>query len=168
MGFFTAFRMTGENAAATDVTLCPRAVGRQALAPESLETRSRDAWAVVRAPLAALAAFLLLAALANWLAGVIGVLLCVCPFKLLTGLPCPGCGATRAALSLLSGHVREAWGFNPLMACAYLLAPLWLALRCLARKRAVIELSGPARWAAVSLLAVAICANWAYLIASNR
>jgi hypothetical protein len=128
---------------ATDVTLCPRAVGRQARAPESLEMRSRDEWAVVRAPLAALIAFLLLAAAANWLASAGGGSLCACPFKLVTGLACPGCGATRAALAFLSGHVGDAWRWNPLLTCAYLLAPPWLALRCLARKRAVIELTGP-------------------------
>lgn len=35
-----------------------------------------------------------------------------CPFKLLTGWSCPGCGFQRAAHALLHGHVAEAWRFN--------------------------------------------------------
>ena len=35
-----------------------------------------------------------------------------CPFKLLTGLQCPGCGGQRAAYALLHGHVMEAIHYN--------------------------------------------------------
>ena len=35
-----------------------------------------------------------------------------CPFKLLTGLDCPGCGFQRAIHALLHGRVAEAWAFN--------------------------------------------------------
>ena len=47
-----------------------------------------------------------------------------CPFKLLTGLDCPGCGFQRAAHALLHGHVREAIGYNLFLPLAlpYLLA----------------------------------------------
>lgn len=31
-----------------------------------------------------------------------------CPFKLLTGLDCPGCGGQRAVYALLHGHLIEA------------------------------------------------------------
>ncbi|WP_207662140.1 DUF2752 domain-containing protein [Clostridium sp. AM58-1XD] len=37
-----------------------------------------------------------------------------CPIRYVTGIPCPGCGMTRAFLSLLSGHVREAFSYHPL------------------------------------------------------
>lgn len=35
-----------------------------------------------------------------------------CPFKMLTGLDCPGCGFQRATHALLHGQVREAIGYN--------------------------------------------------------
>src|SRR5947207_6175697 len=38
-----------------------------------------------------------------------------CPFRLLTGLQCPGCGSTRALHQLLHGHPVAAFEFNPLL-----------------------------------------------------
>jgi hypothetical protein len=38
-----------------------------------------------------------------------------CPFYLLTGAFCPGCGALRAIHSLLHGQLVRAIGFNPLL-----------------------------------------------------
>ncbi|MBC8330148.1 MAG: DUF2752 domain-containing protein [Planctomycetes bacterium] len=66
--------------------------------------------------LAGLAVFLALAALLEPLAG--GVRLFgwtlpeLCPFARLGG-PCPGCGATRATLSLARGDWRAAWASQP-------------------------------------------------------
>lgn len=37
-----------------------------------------------------------------------------CPFYLLFGVPCPGCGITRAYTALLSGNVEEAFSLNPM------------------------------------------------------
>ena len=37
-----------------------------------------------------------------------------CPFRLLTGLFCPGCGTLRALHQLLHGHLMTAIDFNPL------------------------------------------------------
>lgn len=36
-----------------------------------------------------------------------------CPFWIIYGLPCPGCGITRAAIYLLSGQVVRAYNLNP-------------------------------------------------------
>lgn len=36
-----------------------------------------------------------------------------CPFRLITGLPCPGCGMTRSAVCLLMGNFTEALKLNP-------------------------------------------------------
>lgn len=37
----------------------------------------------------------------------------VCPMVLLTGLPCPGCGMTRAAVLFFQGHWLAAWRMHP-------------------------------------------------------
>lgn len=37
-----------------------------------------------------------------------------CPFYLLSGLPCPGCGLTRAFVCLGHGHFLESLHWNPL------------------------------------------------------
>jgi hypothetical protein len=39
----------------------------------------------------------------------------VCPFALLTGMACPGCGMTRAASYLVRGDVSTALGYHPLV-----------------------------------------------------
>ena len=41
-----------------------------------------------------------------------------CPFKMLTGLSCPGCGSQRALHQLLHFHVLEALRYNALFVFA--------------------------------------------------
>jgi hypothetical protein len=55
-----------------------------------------------------------------------------CPFFLLTGFFCPGCGSLRAYHQLLRGNLGTALGLNPLMVLAlpamvYAVASTWLA-----------------------------------------
>ena len=38
----------------------------------------------------------------------------ICIFKVYAGLPCPGCGMTRAFIALGKGHVQEAFYWHPL------------------------------------------------------
>ena len=54
----------------------------------------------------------------------------LCPFKNIFGLPCPGCGMTRAFLSVLHLDVKSAFHFHPL----FWLVPL-IFLVVLGRKR---------------------------------
>jgi len=105
---------------------------------------------------------LALAPFAPWLAP----LLPPCPFHALTGLPCPGCGATRAALALARGDVAQAFGWNPLVAAAFvlggvacLLAPWWVAAgRPLPALAPVLP-----RRARLALVA-AVGVNWTWLV----
>jgi len=51
----------------------------------------------------------------------------VCPFLLLTGMPCAACGGLRATYDLAHGDVAGAWDMNPLWVLAVpVLAALWL------------------------------------------
>lgn len=38
----------------------------------------------------------------------------MCLFKEITGIPCPGCGSTRAIISLFHGDVGQALWYNPM------------------------------------------------------
>jgi uncharacterized protein DUF2752 len=49
----------------------------------------------------------------------------VCLFHSLTGLPCPGCGLTRAFSSLLHGQVAAAFAYHPFV---FLLLPLFVIM----------------------------------------
>jgi hypothetical protein len=46
-----------------------------------------------------------------------------CPMAAVLGVPCPGCGLSRATLALLRGHTGEALRFHPLV---LLIAPVFL------------------------------------------
>src|SRR5690625_7939498 len=45
-----------------------------------------------------------------------------CIFNKITGLDCPGCGMTRAALSLLDGNIYQAFRWNMLI---FMIIPLY-------------------------------------------
>ncbi len=45
-----------------------------------------------------------------------------CPFRTLTGLPCPTCGATRSLIHLAHGDIIDALMMNPLAAGGVLVA----------------------------------------------
>jgi len=51
--------------------------------------------------------------------GIVGAIPVFCPFEALTGIPCPGCGMTRAILSLIAGNFGAAALYNPF--CFFLL-----------------------------------------------
>jgi uncharacterized protein DUF2752 len=74
----------------------------------------------------------------------------LCPFRLLTGLPCPGCGLTRSLVSLMHGDLSAAVLFHPLgpvvagLLAGLVLAAVWRAWRA-ADCRAVAAVARPAR-----------------------
>ena len=85
----------------------------------------------------------------------------LCPFRALTGLPCPGCGMTRAFCAIGHGDFAGAVGFNPLapfvFAGALLLWAHALAtLLKLDTARAAIERLRPTQRATRVMLAVTL------------
>ncbi len=49
----------------------------------------------------------------------------VCPVRLLTGFPCPGCGGTRSMGAISVGQFDQAWSLNPLAFAVCIIAILW-------------------------------------------
>lgn len=52
-----------------------------------------------------------------------------CPFYRLTGLQCPGCGNSRAALALLRLDLPAAFGYNPMFLPEFFYLG-WVLLHC--------------------------------------
>ena len=51
----------------------------------------------------------------------------VCPIRLLTGYPCPGCGGTRAIGALCVGQFERAWSLNPVTFVLCFMVLAWAA-----------------------------------------
>ncbi len=58
-----------------------------------------------------------------------------CPFKRVTGIPCPGCGMTRAVRLVLQGDVAGATALHPLVWLALALGVGFVALEARAYVR---------------------------------
>ena len=90
----------------------------------------------------------------------------LCPFKELTGHPCPTCGTTRVVFSLFEMDLLSAIGYNPglvaFMAamCIWFLYGIWSQWK---GRALVVELRDSEwRWLRIVLL-VLFLVNWAYL-----
>jgi hypothetical protein len=71
----------------------------------------------------------------------------LCPVAGTFGVPCPGCGLTRATLALLRGDVRAALHLHPLV---WLMAPLFVAFVGTATLELVRDPARPTRASRVS------------------
>ena len=95
----------------------------------------------------------------------------LCSFKLVTGLPCFGCGMTRSWVHLLHGEIAEAWSMSPL-GLALCLATVgglaYGALRHLGLPALRANLSARGTFIFRTLAVLAILANWAYVLSAGR
>jgi len=89
-----------------------------------------------------------------------------CTFRRLTGIPCPTCGTTRAALALLDFDLGAAIGVNPLatLVGVVFIVGGWAALAWVLLRGSVpvTGLHWSYRWTAVTIGLVLV--NWIYLI----
>ena len=88
----------------------------------------------------------------------------LCVFRNLTGLPCPTCGSSRAALAVVQGRLLEAIVLNPLVTVAGALAIAWLAVRVGFGRRIEIDLTPRQRMLAWVVIGALLGANWVYVI----
>jgi hypothetical protein len=82
-----------------------------------------------------------------------GVGIPICPSKLVTGVPCPGCGLTRSVTCLAHAELARSWHYHPFGCVVFALA-IWFALVPLAAPRLHrrAKASRPARAAGLLLL----------------
>lgn len=93
-----------------------------------------------------------------------------CGLKMLVGLPCFTCGATRATVALTDGDIAAALGFQPLIVVIYAMLTIWGLVSLttfLLDRRAVVSFSDTEKtWLKAGILAAPFV-NWAYLIAAG-
>jgi hypothetical protein len=92
-----------------------------------------------------------------------------CPFRFLTGLPCPTCGATRAFVAMGALRLREAFALNPLAAAFWVFTVLYVlyAFATLALGLRRVRITNVGKWErriAVAAVCLLLTLNWAYMI----
>lgn len=92
----------------------------------------------------------------------------VCLFRRLTHVPCPTCGATRGVRAVLAGRLCEGWAQNPLVLTLLAGLGACLAVRLATGWAPRLEMARPGRIALWVVAAVALAANWAYVICVLR
>lgn len=120
--------------------------------------------------LALAAAALVMLTLTTW--HVIEIQLPLCPFKTLTGLPCPSCGVTRAIMAMTRFDLGGAFAMNPLAVLGAFGGALYLgyaAIVLAARlPRFRPRLAARDMTVARVVTVLAISANWVYLVIAGR
>ncbi len=93
---------------------------------------------------------------------------CLCIFKRLTGIPCPGCGMGRATLELLRGNVAGSLHYNilcPPFTVAVATSLVWLCIDMTKEKKTFFpfvkkDISVPTK----SFLFLLIAIDWVFNI----
>jgi hypothetical protein len=87
-----------------------------------------------------LCGWILLASFVLLTGSLLGISLWFCPFRAITGLPCPGCGLTRAVSSMVAGRWEDALQFHPFVpffGLAWILLFLSVVLPVFAREKLI-------------------------------
>ena len=94
-----------------------------------------------------------------------------CPFKTITGIPCPGCGGFRVTQYLLKGEILKALYTNPLsclfcLFCATL--PFWSFYDCYKSKQTLKNFL-TTKWSnkILIIMGIILFANWIWNIIKN-
>ena len=90
-----------------------------------------------------------------------------CPFRTLTGIPCPICGATRAGICFAQFQWSRAFFENPLFFLLYMTLIVWGLFSLISlptHKTLSMELNKREKKLAYKLLILMLLLNWAYLI----
>ena len=69
-----------------------------------------------------------------------GVELCI--FKIVTGVPCPACGSTRAVVSIFKGDLHQAILLNPIgfiIVITMLVLPFWLLADLIFKEKSLLN-----------------------------
>jgi hypothetical protein len=87
----------------------------------------------------------------------------LCPFRRITGHPCPTCGLTRSAVAFLHGDLSASFRAHPFGPLVMVVAIAW-GVNLLARQRGWRFVEVPARWrnVAVALTAISWMAWWPF------
>lgn len=67
-----------------------------------------------------------------------------CPFKALTGIPCPGCGMTRSFIAIATGHLDKALDyhfFGIFLFIGFAIATIHLFLELLSKRKVITPFS---------------------------
>jgi hypothetical protein len=103
-----------------------------------------------------------------WIVGLLPLLFgrAACPLADIFGIPCPGCGMTRAMLLLASGQVAASLRMHPLaVPCAFastffMVATIWVTARAGTPEAAWHDKVGRAALLVFALVQVAMLALW--------
>jgi hypothetical protein len=96
-----------------------------------------------------------------------------CPFRAVTGLPCPTCGGTRALHALTRLQFGRAFRLNPLAAAGGLAAALFapfalLSWACGARRLRLTDVRPRQRRMIAAAVAALVLLNWLHLLFGAR
>lgn len=133
----------------------------------------------VRVPRFSRTMVLLLAAFVIWVVMVLSVhlynmsassdnsqQLVLCPMRLTTGIPCPTCGGTRAAVGIATLRFQDAWTSNPLLAVGIPLICLLFFIRIAFGRIVQVQGSPNSKRFFWVFFILIVLSNWVWVIFS--